>query len=42
MTAPNGQGRRSLYADNEPFGFGWLQTGGRHEVYYEECGARAG
>ena len=42
MTAPNGQGRRSLYPDNEPFGFGWLPTGGPHEVFYEECGARAG
>jgi proline iminopeptidase len=42
MSAPNGQGRRSLYPDNEPFGFGWLPTGGQHEVFYEECGARAG
>jgi proline iminopeptidase len=42
MTGPNGQGRRSLYPENEPFGFGWLPTGGPHEVFYEECGARAG
>ena len=30
--------RRGLYPDNEPFAFGWLPTGGAHEVYYEECG----
>ncbi len=42
MTAPIGQTRRSLYPENEPFAFGWLSAGGPHEVYYEECGARAG
>ena len=31
-------GRRPLYPDNEPFTSGWLQTGGPHEIYYEECG----
>jgi proline iminopeptidase len=31
-------GRRPLYRDNEPFTSGWLQTGGPHEIYYEECG----
>jgi proline iminopeptidase len=30
--------RRGLYADNEPYAFGWLSTGGAHEIYYEECG----
>ena len=30
--------RRGLYPDNEPFTFGWLPTGGAHEVYYEACG----
>jgi proline iminopeptidase len=30
--------RRGLFADNEPFSRGWLQTGGPHEIYYEECG----
>ena len=30
--------RRTLYAETEPFSFGWLQTGGPHEVYFEECG----
>lgn len=30
--------RRSLYPESEPFSFGWLQTGGPHELYYEECG----
>jgi proline iminopeptidase len=42
MTIPIGQTRRSLYPENEPFAFGWLQAGGPHEVYYEECGARSG
>jgi proline iminopeptidase len=42
MTGANGQGRRSLYPDNEPFGFGWLPTDSVHEVFYEEAGARAG
>jgi proline iminopeptidase len=30
--------RRALYPENEPFATGWLQTGGAHEIYYEECG----
>jgi proline iminopeptidase len=30
--------RRGLYPDNDPFSFGWLNTGGKHELYYEECG----
>src|SRR5437868_14172946 len=34
--------RRSLYPDNEPFTSGWLQTGGPHEIYYEECGRPTG
>jgi proline iminopeptidase len=34
--------RRGLYSDNEPFAFGWLPTGGAHEVYYEECGRANG
>ena len=42
MTAPNGRSRRSLYPDNEPNSFGWLATGGPHEIYYEECGAPDG
>jgi proline iminopeptidase len=42
MTAPLGQPRRTLYAENEPFSFGWLRTGGAHEVFYEESGSRAG
>ena len=28
--------RRGLYPDIEPAKFGWLPTGGRHEIYYEE------
>ncbi|MDX9996494.1 MAG: prolyl aminopeptidase [Phenylobacterium sp.] len=31
-------GRKGLYPDNEPFAHGWLQTGGPHEIFYEECG----
>jgi len=42
MNAPAGPTRRQLYPENEPFAFGWLSTGGPHEVYYEECGHRAG
>ena len=38
----NGQTRRALYPENEPFASGWLQTGSAHEVYYEECGAPNG
>jgi len=34
--------RRGLYPDNEPYTFGWLPTGGAHEVYYEECGKPGG
>jgi proline iminopeptidase len=34
--------RRTLYPDNEPFASGWLQTGGAHEIYYEECGKPTG
>ena len=42
MTGPSGKGRRALYPENDPFSFGWLQTGGLHEVFYEECGSRSG
>jgi proline iminopeptidase len=42
MNAANGQTRRALYPENEPFASGWVQTGSAHEVYYEECGARDG
>ena len=30
--------RKGLYPDNEPFAYGWLPTGGTHEIFYEECG----
>lgn len=30
--------RRFLYPEHEPFSFGWMQTGGPHEIYYEVCG----
>jgi len=31
-------GRRSLFREVEPYSFGWMPTGGPHEIYYEECG----
>lgn len=34
--------RRGLFPETEPFATGWLDTGGPHEVYYEECGAPDG
>jgi proline iminopeptidase len=30
--------RRGLFPDNEPHAYGWLPTGGPHEIFYEECG----
>ena len=42
MTGLNGQGRRSLFPENEPFGFGWMRTEGEHEIFYEEAGSRSG
>ena len=34
--------RRGLYPETEPLAYGWLPTGGRHEIFYEECGLRDG
>jgi proline iminopeptidase len=34
--------RRGLFPESEPFNTGWLQTGGPHEIYFEECGKRDG
>ena len=34
--------RRGLFRESEPFAQGWLQTGGPHEVFYEECGSPDG
>ncbi len=34
--------RRGLYPDNDPYQFGWLNTGGEHELYYEQCGRTDG
>jgi len=42
MTGLNGHGRRTLFAENEPFGFGWMRTESTHEIFYEEAGARGG
>ncbi len=44
-TAPqpmSASGRRGLFVETEPVASGWLSVGGPHEIYYEECGARAG
>src|SRR5471032_3084690 len=35
-------GRRGLYAETQPFTSGWLPVQGRHEIYYEQCGAPGG
>ena len=34
-------GRRGLYVETEPFSSGWMRAGA-HEIYYEQCGVRAG
>ncbi len=31
-------GRRSLYPEIDAYSFGWMQTDGPHEIFYEECG----
>jgi proline iminopeptidase len=31
-----------LFAPQEPFDSGWLETGAGHRLYYEQCGARNG
>ncbi len=43
-TPPHGSSgaRRGLYPETEPFDFGWLETGGPHEIYFEQCGAPKG
>lgn len=42
LTVSNTTHRRGLFPDNEPFAYGWLPTGGPHEIFYEECGAPNG
>jgi proline iminopeptidase len=42
MSIQNGQSRRALFPENEPFAYGWVETDGPHEVYFEECGNPAG
>ena len=37
-----GAGRRGLYPETQPFASGWLAVQGPHEIYWEQCGARAG
>ncbi|MDP3660129.1 prolyl aminopeptidase [Phenylobacterium sp.] len=34
--------RRGLFRDNAPFDYGWMPTGGPHEIFYEQCGKRDG
>jgi len=38
LTVSSSGNRRGLFADNEPYAYGWLPTGGPHEIFYEECG----
>jgi proline iminopeptidase len=38
LTVSSPTQRRGLFPDNEPYAYGWLPTGGPHEVFYEECG----
>ena len=33
--------RRGLYVETEPFNAGWMSAG-PHQIYFEECGVRAG
>lgn len=35
-------GRRGLYPESEPSAAGFLAVGDGHEIYWEECGTRAG
>ena len=35
-------GRRGLHVETEPFNTGLMPTGGKHEIYFEECGDREG
>jgi proline iminopeptidase len=30
--------RRGLFPENQPFASDWMPAGGRHEIFYEECG----
>ena len=30
--------RRGLFPESEPFTYGWMPTGGAHEIFYEVCG----
>lgn len=30
--------RRGLFPESEPFNYGWMPTGGPHEIFYEQCG----
>ena len=34
--------RRGLFPESEAYAYGWLPTGGPHEIFYEECGNPAG
>ena len=38
LTVSSAAHRKGLYPDNEPYAYGWLPTGGPHEIFYEECG----
>jgi proline iminopeptidase len=42
MSIQNGQSRRALFPENEPFSTGVMATGDGHDIYYEECGRPSG
>ena len=42
LTVSSSGNRKGLFADNEPYAYGWLPTGGPHEIFYEECGNPGG
>jgi proline iminopeptidase len=38
----DGKSRRLLFNENEPIATGFMSTEDGHQIYYEECGAKAG
>jgi proline iminopeptidase len=38
LTVSSAGARRGLFPESEPFSYGWMPTGGPHEIFYEECG----
>ena len=42
MSLTNGQSRRSLFPENDPFSSGFIETAEGFRVYFEECGNKGG